>query len=264
MRHPWINIRLPNSEAIVNEFGVTAGKEDSRECPMALDSVYYDFLNNLAIDSSINPIRSSERECEPSHLTFEQPGDLSVLDQGYNAFWLYAIYDRASSHFCMRAKVNLGLQFKAFAQSGAVEKIIIMEPNKVAMEKSLEKGLSTKPLRLRLVRVELDNERYPAREFKTLYQLRWGVEENYKHLEMCVELENFSGKSVLSVKQYFYARVLSSNLVAMMSNAAQRLIDSNKKVRGMRYEINFAQAISKMKNALVESILLSSNRLKND
>jgi hypothetical protein len=54
------------------------------------------------------------------------------------------------------------------------------------MEKCLEKGLSIKPLRLRLVRVELDNEvevlitnlldneRYPARGFKALYHLRWG------------------------------------------------------------------------------------------
>jgi hypothetical protein len=99
----------------------------------------------------------------------------------------------------MRAKVNLGLQFKAFAQSGAAENIITMKPNRVAMEKCLEKGLSTKPLRLRLVRVELDNEvevlitnlldneRYPAREFKALYHLRWGVEENYKVVLRFVE-----------------------------------------------------------------------------
>jgi hypothetical protein len=58
----------------------------------------------------------------------------------------------------MRAKVNLGQQFKASTQSGAAEEIITMKPNKVAKEKCVEKGLSTKPLRLRLVRVELDNE----------------------------------------------------------------------------------------------------------
>jgi hypothetical protein len=69
------------------------------------------------------------------------------------------------------------------------------------------------------------------------------VEENYKRLKMWVELENFSGKSVLSVKQDFYSRVLSSNLVAMMSNTAQKLIDRNKKGRRLPYQINFAQAI---------------------
>jgi hypothetical protein len=111
-------------------------------------------------------------------------------------------------------------------QSGAAEEIITMKTNKTAMEKCLEKGLSIKPLRLRLVRVELDsevevlitnlldNERYPARGFKALYHLRWGVEENYKRLKMWVELENFTGKSVLSVKQDFYARVLSGKLLS--------------------------------------------------
>jgi hypothetical protein len=90
------------------------------------------------------------------------------------------------------------------------------------------------------------------------------VEENYKHLKMWVELENFTGKSVLSVKQDFYARVLSSNLVAMMSNAAQRLIDRNTKGRRLPYQVNFAQAISKMKNTLVKLILPSVNGLKKD
>jgi nitrogen fixation protein FixH len=71
---------------------------------------------------------------------------------------------------------------------------------------------------------------------------------------MWVELENFTGKSVLSVKQDFYARVLSSNLVAMMSNAAQRLIDRNTKGRRQPYQVNVAQAISKMKNTLVKLI----------
>jgi hypothetical protein len=79
-------LRLPNSEATVNEFGVTTGKEGSRECPMALASVYYDVLNNLTIDRSINSTRGSERECAASHLELAQPDDLSILDRCYNAF----------------------------------------------------------------------------------------------------------------------------------------------------------------------------------
>jgi hypothetical protein len=40
--------------------------------------------------------------------------------------------------------------------------------------------------------------------FKELYYLRWGIEENYKRLKQWVEIENFSGKSVLSIQQDFY------------------------------------------------------------
>ena len=55
--------------------------------------------------------------------------------------------------------------------------------------------------------------------------MRWGVEKNYKCLKQWIEIENFSGKSALSVNQGFYAKVLTSNLTAMVVNAAQKQID---------------------------------------
>lgn len=105
---------------------------------MALASVYYDVLNHLSIDSSINHTKASERECAASHLQFALPNDLSLLDRGYNAFWLYTLYNKANSHYCMRAKVNLGKQFKAFQQSGATEAIITMKPNKISKQQCID------------------------------------------------------------------------------------------------------------------------------
>ncbi|NOR69536.1 MAG: hypothetical protein GQ532_07550 [Methylomarinum sp.] len=52
-----------------------------------------------------------------------------------------------------------------------------------------------------------------------------GIEENCKRLKQWVEIENFSGKSALSVKQDFYAKVLTTNLVSMTANAAQEQVD---------------------------------------
>lgn len=242
---------------------------------MALGSVYYDVLNHLSIDASINHTRASERECAASHLQFAQPNDPSILDRGYNAFWFYALYNKANSHFCMRAKINRGKQFEVFAHSGATEALITIEPNKISRQQCIDKHLPTEPLTLRLVRVELENEvevlitnlldnkRYPAGEFKSLYHLRWGVEENYKRLKKWVEIENFTGKSALSVKQDFYAKVLSSNLTAMLVNAAQHLVDEKTLSRKLPYQVNFAQAISKMKNTMVELMMLFNHRLRN-
>ena len=89
---------------------------------------------------------------------------------------------------------------------------------------------------------------------------RWGAEENYKRLKQWVEIENFSGKSVLSVKQDFYAKVLSTNLTAMVANAAQQQVDKATAHRQHDYQVNFAQALSKMKNTLVELLLLSARK----
>ncbi len=208
-------LRLPNEPDIIETFGVHTGRESQKDCSLALASVYYDVLNHMSIDSSINPVHTSERKCAASHLESALPQDLSLLDRGYNAFWLYSLYQTKKLAFCMRGKINTGVVFKAFVESGKEETIIALKPTDRSLKQQCrEKGLPVTPLTLRLIRVELDNseievlvtnlmdkQRFPSNEFKQLYHLRWGIEENYKRLKQWVEIENFSGKSALSVKQ---------------------------------------------------------------
>ena len=84
-------LRVPDEPYIVDAFGVNPGKVNQKDCPLALVSVYYDVLNHISIDSSINHTTASERDCAAAHLNYAQPNDLSILDRGYNAFWLYAL-----------------------------------------------------------------------------------------------------------------------------------------------------------------------------
>ncbi len=174
----------------------------------------------------------------------------------------------------LHTKINRGNQFKAFKQSGAAEAVITIGPNKKTRQQCVDRQLSTEPLTLRLVGVELDNEvevlitnlldneHYPASEFKALYHLRWGVKENYKRLKKWIEFENFTGKSALSVKQDFHARILSSNLISMRVNGGQHQVEEQTSKRKLSYQVNFAQAISKMKYSVVElMVLLMKERL---
>lgn len=267
--------RLPSEADIIKSFGVNPGKNSQKECSLALASVYYDVLNHISLDTSINHTKASERDCAATHLQCALPNDLSLLDRGYNAFWLYARYNHEKLFFCMRAKINQGLVFKQFVHSGKAQAIITLEPNKSSIESCQKRGLPTTALTLRLIRIELDNNEvevlitnlideriFPAKEFKALYHLRWGIEENYKRLKQWVEIENFSGKSALSVKQDFYAKVLTTNLISMAANAAQEQVDKVTQNRKHDYQVNFAQAVSKMKNSLVELLMLSGTFLR--
>jgi len=103
----------------------------------------------------------------------------------------------------------------------------------------------------------IDSTTYEARLFKSLYHLRWGIEENYKRLKQWVEVENFSGKSALSVKQDFYAKIVAMNLTAIISIAAQKKSDNKTQQRDFRYQINFAQALSKMKHTIIKLVTQS-------
>jgi len=113
----------------------------------------------------------------------------------------------------MRAKTNQSLIVKDFIKSQKKEAVVAFYPNKSSIQTCKEKGLSASSISLRLVRIELPNEvevlitnltdasKYDVSIFKSLYHMRWGVEENYKRLKQWADIENFSGKSALSVMQ---------------------------------------------------------------
>ena len=120
-----------------------------------------------------------------------------------------------------------------------------------------------KPLKLRLIRVELntgeaeilitsllDTQRYPHAQFAELYHLRWPVEEDYKAMKQWIEIENFSGKSVLSIYQDFHTKVFSKNLTSVLVHPTQAVIDKNNENNVYRYTRNFVQTLSKVKDVI--------------
>lgn len=269
------SLRLPNNPEVNEEFGVQKGKPNQADCTMGMASIFYDVLNKIVIDSSINPRNTSERECAEKHLAFANSDDLVLFDRGYVAFWLYAYFLQRNIKFCMRAKTNQDKQVKSFIESGEKEAIIYLNPNKSSIKTCEEKGIGTKPIKLRLIRVDLKNEvevlitnlmdeqEFPSHIFKALYHLRWGIEENYKRLKQWLEIENFSGKSVLTIKQDFYAKIVAENLTTLVTNLSQDKVDKDTKNLRRKYQINYAQALSKMKHNLVR-FLLMEKRILND
>ncbi|WP_320045044.1 hypothetical protein [uncultured Desulfobacter sp.] len=76
------------------------------------------------------------------------------------------------------------------------------------------------------------------------------MEEDYKTMKQWIEIENFSGKSVLSVYQDFHAKVFSKNLISALIYPTQAVIDKNTENCIYRYQRNFAQALSKVKDVI--------------
>jgi len=267
------SIRLPNEPDIIEHFGVQKGRPEQGRCTMGMASVFYDVLNKIVIDSGIHPRTTSERQCAEDHLAFSQENDLVLFDRGYVAFWLYARLLKQNIKFCMRAKTHQDLLIKDFVRSGKREAVVTFHPNKPSIKTCEEKGLSTKPITLRLVRVDLpnevevlvtnlmDKETYDHSIFKSLYHLRWGIEENYKRLKQWVEIENFSGKSSLSIKQDFYAKIVASNLTTLLEIQAQEIVNERTRHLKRNYQVNYAQALSKMKHRIITLIINSSGSI---
>ena len=124
-------------------------------------------------------------------------------------------------------------------------------------------GFDTKPIKVRLIRIQngnkvqilitslIDAELYPIHIFSDLYHNRWPVEEDYKTIKCRMELENFTGKSVLSVYQDFHAKIFAKNVVSIMACHSNAALKKDSEYKKYVYQINFTQALSKSKTVLV-------------
>jgi hypothetical protein len=76
-----------------------------------------------------------------------------------------------------------------------------------------------------------------------------------------IEVENFSGKSVLSVYQDFYAKAFSKNLTSFLAYPTREVIKQNSETGKYEHQINFAQALSKTKNVIVLLFIRQKEKL---
>ncbi|MFT5191292.1 MAG: hypothetical protein ACI9DF_006047 [Verrucomicrobiales bacterium] len=124
-----------------------------------------------------------------------------------------------------------------------------------------------KSIRLRCVRVELETDeievllanlvdqvKYPAEEFKALYHDRWTVEEWIKTTKCKIEMENWTGRTVHSIYQDFYARVLCQNLAVSLATVSQPAIDLRHAANRHRYKVNVKRAIEVVRDHFVTLI----------
>lgn len=254
---------LPDLPAVEDHFGVWKSRHDSKPCPMARLSQMFDVLNDITIDAFIGPKSVGERDAACTHFNHLSSDDLVLLDRGYPAFWLFQLIIQSGAHFCARLQIDLWTKVKAqLLESTKNEMLLTLEPSYSAVQKCIELNLPVTPISLRLIKIQLDNgeyeilattltdcEKYSHDVFKELYFKRWPVEEQYKFFKSRIEIENFTGKSVLAVKQDFYARVLMSNLAAMLSFSVNPKVKSVKAECTIKYQINKTRAAAKMKNA---------------
>jgi hypothetical protein len=262
-------VRLPHTKEIADHFG-TWGVYRGASCPMARISQMFDPLNKISLDALIAPKGVDERELAAEHCRYLRKNTLVLLDRGYPAFWLFKLILSYEADFCARVSNTKWNIVSEFYHSGLREKIVEIPALKTALAQCRDLGLDTTPLRCRLIRVELDSgeteilitslldtAQYPYELFKELYHCRWPVEEDYKVIKTWLTMENFSGKSVLSIYQDFHAKIFSKNLTSILAFSISDEIEQPRQGYKHAYKINFAQALSKTKQSLVLLFLRS-------
>jgi len=260
---------LPNHKTVKEEFGVHKfGPKADSERSLALCSVLYDVLNLIAVDSEIAPYASSERDLLYQHLEFIKENDLLLMDRGYPSMSLFFLLMAKGVHFCARMKDDWWLEVDKFQKSGLKEQLVSFK-----LPKKDRKLLKDYPewhereIHCRLIKIELENgeneilctslkdmDKYLYDDFEQLYHYRWNEEEAYKLLKCRIELENFSGKTAIAVKQDFYAKIFLMTLCSVYAFPIDEKVREEYKADETRkydQKINRTNAISMTKDILI-------------
>ena len=168
-------------------------------------------------------------------------------------------------HFCARVTLSSWKQAKELAASDDQKEVIAsIKPGYQLRKYYQEQGIEVEPITCRFIVVALptgekeilvtsllETKKYPHQVFKALYHLRWGIEEAYKKDKHRLQLENFSGKTVVAVLQDFYANILMGNLTALLSGGVEAVMEEKvQKASKYRYQVNMTTALAKVKEML--------------
>ena len=273
-------IQMPNRASIVEEFGY-AENQVKKIIPMAMSSTAYDILNHMVVDTCLENYRIDERTLADRHLDKIReltPGlkDIILMDRGYPSLYLFAKMMSLGFDFIVRCSdTSFIKEVRKFAQSKETDKIIEIDlTEEQRKNRALKDKLEGKAgrLRMRLVKIKLtsgvteyiitsllNKTTFTREDVKELYHLRWGEETYFNFLKNVLEIENFSGRTPETIRQDYYAKVLSSNIGSLMIEEAQEELDEetskNDKLKYNHYKINRAVATGLMKDELIEMLI---------
>jgi hypothetical protein len=224
-------VKLPKSEEIVKEFGT---RGSSKKCPMGGVSALVDVLNNYVPVATLTHSDMNERTELKKHIEWlgaKLPHiakkSIILLDRGYPSLELLKTLAEAGNKFIIRC-----------SKKGPVE--INKSPigmNKVTLRNGITlevvKFLDSKGKVLTLVS-NLDN--FSESEYKELYKMRWGIEIKYRSIKHQLGIEKFSGRTVNTVYQDFYASILLYNLIIDYKNDVDEAIRLENEGKDIKYK----------------------------
>lgn len=267
---------LINKDDVKKYFGVQTNQ--SVEIPMARTMYAHDVLNDLTVFSQLYPITYSEHAVLPTWIEKLPEDVIGIYDRGFASFKIMYLHinQEKEKKFIIRVPVTFNKVVKEFVASGKRSKIVQFNATDGAIEKLYNLGYKLTPetsINVRLIRVELDNvevevlatnlydeKDYPTDLFKEVYFKRWGVEINIGIQKNYQQMEIFSGQTVESIHQDFYAGIFTLNLHSLLMKQCDEDIQKINQKRKYNYKINRNVTLGFLKGEIVKIFLYNDPR----
>jgi hypothetical protein len=257
---------VPNSAEVQRKWGVFKERSDGKKICMARLEQTYDVLNHMSLVSSIDSFNVSESTLFWQHLEqirSTQETDLHLLDRYYASHLLIFCLHHRGDQFCFRMKKDWWKIVRNFYNSEENDRVVTLTLPAKEHAKAAELGIKEHQITCRLVKIPLDSgenevlltslteESVSIADLKELYGLRWGVETSFASLKHKAELENFSGKSIQSIQQDYFAKLFILNYTALLIRPVDRLLESEPKIKHT-HKVNLNEALARMKYAVID------------
>jgi len=224
--------------------------------PRCRASVFCDVVSGITIHAAIGSTEVGERSLAMEHLKYYEAyhnrKSLIIFDRGYPSKALIEYLDNKGMKYLMRLQKSFNAEIDT---SDKRDFFVTISDCKVRVLKlSLPNGEPETLI------TNLGRTAFRMTEFQELYHLRWGIETKYNTLKNKLVIENFSGKTFVTVLQDFYATLFLSNISASIKAESTELIREQNADKELKHEYvtNENVLIGKLKDKLV-MILLNDN-----
>jgi hypothetical protein len=226
------DVALENTAELKREFGCSGSKRDAAT---ALISLAYCPMNHFIFDFRIDKYTKDERDLAKDHIVRLKEvgltGSLLLFDRWYPSAEFIAHLYESGFQFVMRVREKWNVE----ADSVKTQKWIQVKHNgKSYRVRVLKVMLPTGEIETLLT--SLNQKQLPIQDASEIYFKRWGIEVEYDILKSKLQLENFSGKTKVSVLQDFYATIFLGNIVSACASVVDQEIAEADKGKDLKYE----------------------------
>jgi hypothetical protein len=228
-------------------------------------SVLCEVFDGILIDATLASITTSERQLAKEHINnfiqYANKKDLIIFDRGYpSKEFIKSFYDK-DLKFLMRLQKSFNSQIDACPKSDFYiemqheKKSFNVRVIKFVLESGEEEILIT----------NLSRKTFKMKDFKDLYFLRWSVETKYNTIKNSMQIEQFTGRTRISIEQDFYATMYLTNLVSIAKMESDKRIkkDIDRRNLNCEYKTNEKMLIGILKDKLILMLLCPNPHKRN-
>lgn len=267
------DFEIPNTKKSREKYN---GKQQEQPARITV-STCYDLLNYYTLDSIVEKYDYSEIKMAETHYQNIKQNNLLdtakpiiIMDRNYRSLSNMYKFIKNDDKFLIR--ITSSTYKKEQQEMKTDDDIIEIKPNSNRTYPYRDTNpelynylLSGNSIKVRCVKVilntgetevlltNLEQNKFSKEEIKELYNYRWKIEINYKHLKNNLKIECISSSKITLIKQDIFSQVLVSNMLQAFIN------DNDKKIKQEKYKnpmkTNNNMSVGIFKNTLIYILL---------